>query len=151
MFNKLLEQYVINQYNMKKIEDVVRIFIDLVSTSQMILANKDYYIKITPSYEMKLSGYCSVINSGSKIESFLISDYNSKEKQLEVIEKCVFAYNQLSSVEREFFKRYYYDNQQRDDIQRDMLLYNIAYDHLKKSSTLKFALILGLNKFVNVI
>ncbi len=151
MFSKILNKYVVDQYDMRKIEEVVRIFIDLVSTSQMILANKDYYIRITPSYEMRTNSYNSIMNCSSKIESFLINDYNTKEKQQEIIDKCVYAFNQLTIMEREFFKRYYYDGETREDIQKEMLLYNNVYNDIRKSCTLKFALILGLNNFVNVI
>ncbi len=151
MFKKPFEKYFINQYNMKKIEELVKIFIDLVSTAQMILANKDYYIRITPSYEMRTNSYNPNMNCTSKVESFLINDYNTQEKQQSIIDRCVFAYNQLSNTEREFFKRFYYDGESRENIQKDMLLYNNSYDNIRKSCTLKFALILGLNNFINLI
>ncbi len=151
MFNKIYDRYTINQYDMKKIERLVKIFIDLVTSAQMLLANKDYYIRITPNYEMRTNGYNPAMNHSSKIESFLISDYNTREKQQELIDKCVYAFNQLTLKEREFFKRYFCDKEPRTSIQPEMLLYNNSYDDTRKSCTLKFAIALGLDKFVNLI
>ena len=72
MKEKLLSDFITNQYNIVKLEAVVRTFLNLIDTALLILSNENYDIKLTPTYDMKLTGI-QYVTPTSRVESFLIN------------------------------------------------------------------------------
>ena len=89
MKEKLLSDFITSQYNIRKLEEVTKAFLELIDTVILILADDSYNIKITPSYELKITGYSNVRNVSSKVESFIIHKYDSEEK----LKDLVFKYS----------------------------------------------------------
>ncbi len=146
----ILSNYITEQYDVDKLEEVIKVFMDLIETAMLKLANDDYYIKITPSYEMRFAGN-QLIFKTSKIDSFLVDRYDTDEKLQELLFKCSKSFNNMTKQEREFFTRKFIKQERKFNLINDMSLHQYQYDQLRKSSIVKFCLVLGLDKFVNVI
>ena len=65
-YTHVLTDFMIKQFDVKKLEEIVKAFLELVETATLILDDKDYYIRITPAYEVELAGKSSVRNTCSK-------------------------------------------------------------------------------------
>ena len=146
----LLSNFITDQYDIGKLEEVIKVFLELIDTAVLKLADEDYYIKITQNYEMKFTGGQKSITS-SKIESFLIDKYDSDEKLKELLYKCSKSFNCMSKLEREFFSKIYINLEKKTTVINEMSLHQYQYEQLKKSSIVKFCLVLGLDKFMEVI
>lgn len=146
---RILSDFIVNQFNVKKLEEITKAFLELVETASLILDDKDYYIRITPTYEVNFVGKSSVCNTSSKIETFMIYEYDTKDKLRELIAKYPNAVNTLSKQEQELFIRCFIKKEKKAFIQDAMLLHQYQYDKLKKSMIIKFCVILGLDKYVN--
>lgn len=150
MENKhVLTDFMINQFDVKKLEEMVRAFLELVETASLILDDNDYYIRITPTYEVELAGKSNVRSTSSKIETFMIYKYDSKEKLRDLIAKYPNAVKKLTKEEQELFVRCFINKEKKSYIQEAMILHQYQYDRLKKSTIVKFCIILGLDKYVN--
>lgn len=151
MREKLLSDFITNQYNIRKFEDVTKAFLELIDTVVLILSDDSYNIKITPSYEMKISGYSSVRNTTSKVESFVIHKYDTEEKLKELLFKYSKSFNGMSKIERELFTRLFINREKKTNVMADMSLYQYQFDPIKKSAVVKFCLVLGLDKYIDVV
>ena len=47
-YTHILTDFMIKQFDVKKLEEIVKAFLELVETATLILDDKDYYIRITP-------------------------------------------------------------------------------------------------------
>lgn len=150
MKEKILSEFITNQYNIGKLENVIKIFLNLTDTAILILANEDYSIKITPSYEMKLTGNPQVSVS-SRIESFLIGKYNTDDKLKELLYKYLKSFNNMTKIEREVFTKIFIKQEKKSSVMLDLHLYQYQFDPIKKSAVVKFCLVLGLDKYTEVI
>lgn len=150
MNGKLLSDFITNQYDIGKLEEVTKAFLDLIDTAVLILANEDYDIKITPSYEMKIMG-CKNIIVSSKVESFVIHKYDSDDKLKDLLFKYSQSFNKMSQLERELFTRLFINGEKKSNVMFDMNLYQYQFDPIRKSSVIKFCLVLGLDKYIDVI
>lgn len=149
MKEKLLSKFITNQFNIQKLEEITRAFIELIDTVVLMLSDSTYNIKITPTYEMKVTGYSSVRNVSSKVESFVIQKYDTEEKLKELVYKYSKAFNEMTQVERELFTKIYINNEKKTYIMEEMNLYQYQFDPIKKSAIVKFCLILGLDKYID--
>lgn len=145
---KILSNFIFKQFDIKKLEEILKAFLELVETATLMLDEKDYYIKITPTYEIEIAGKSSVRNVSSKIETFMIYEYDTKDKLRELISKYPNAVKMLSDKERELFIRCFVNKEKKVSIQDSMFLYPYQYDRLKKSTIIKFCIFLGLDKYV---
>ena len=150
MKENLLSNFITNQYNIGKLEEVIRAFLNLTETAIIILSNEDYNIKITSSYEMKLSSRTK-FSTTSRVESFLISKYDSDDKLKELLYKYSKAFNTMTKPERELFSKYIIKGEKKSIVMRDMGIYQYQFDPIKKSAVVKFCLVLGLDKYTEVI
>lgn len=122
----------------------------MTETAIIILSNEDYNIKITSSYEMKLSSRTK-FSTTSRVESFLISKYDSDDKLKELLYKYSKAFNTMTKPERELFSKYFIKEEKKSIVMRDMGIYQYQFDPIKKSAVVKFCLVLGLDKYTEVI
>ena len=150
MKENLLSNFITSQYNIGKLEEVIRAFLNLTETAVIILSNENYNIKITSSYEMKLSSR-SKLSTTSRVESFLISKYDTDDKLKELLYKYSKAFNTMTKVERELFSKYFIKGEKKSIVMRDMNIYQYQFDPIKKSAVVKFCLVLGLDKYTEVI
>ena len=146
---KILSDFIVKQFDVKKLEEMVKAFLELVETASLILDDKDYYIRITPTYEVEIAGKSSCRNVSSKIETFMIYEYDTKDKLRDLIAKYPNAVKMLSKQERELFIRCFINKEKKTFIQDSMILHQYQYDRLKKSMIVKFCVFLGLDKYVN--
>ena len=148
-YTHILTDFMIKQFDVKKLEEIVKAFLELVETATLILDDKDYYIRITPTYEVELVGKSSVRNTCSKIETFMIYEYDSKDKLRDLIVKYPSALEKLTKEEKELFIRCFMNKEKKTYIQEAMILHQYQYDRLKKSAIIKFCVFLGLDKYIN--
>ena len=87
MKEKLLSDFITGQFNIRKLEEITKAFLELIDTVILMLSDETYNIKITPTYEMKITGYSSVRNVSSKVESFVIHKYDTEDKLKELVYK----------------------------------------------------------------
>lgn len=151
MRETILSDFITSQYNIRKLEEVTKTFLELIDTVILILADDSYNIKITPSYELKITGYSSVRNVTSKVESFVIHKYDSEEKLKDLVYKYSKSFNNMSKVERELFTKIFINKEKKTYVMEEMGLYQYQFDPIKKSAVIKFCLVLGLDKYVNAI
>ena len=151
MKEKLLSDFITSQYNIRKLEEVTKAFLELIDTVILILADDSYNIKITPSYELKITGYSNVRNVSSKVESFIINKYDSEEKLKDLVFKYSKSFNSMTKLERELFTKLFINKETKTYIMQDMRLYQYQFDPIKKSAVVKFCLVLGLDKYINAI
>lgn len=151
MRETILSDFITSQYNIRKLEEVTKTFLELIDTVILILADDSYNIKITPSYELKITGYSSVRNVTSKVESFVIHKYDSEEKLKDLVYKYSKSFNNMSKVERELFTKIFINKEKKTYVMEKMGLYQYQFDPIKKSAVVKFCLVLGLDKYVNAI
>lgn len=145
----ILSDFIIKQFDIKKLEEIIKAFIELIETALLILDDKDYYIKITPNYSVELPGHSSVRNTSSKVEGFMIHEYDNKDKLRELIAKYPSAMKKLTKEEQELFIRCFINKEKQVYIQEKMVLHQYQYDKIKKSMVVKFCIILGLDKYTN--
>ena len=151
MKEKLLSDFITSQYNIRKLEEVTKAFLELIDTVILLLADDSYNIKITPSYELKITGYSNVRNVSSKVESFIIHKYDSEEKLKDLVFKYSKSFNSMTKLERELFTKLFINKEKKTYIMQDMRLYQYQFDPIKKSAVVKFCLVLGLDKYINAI
>lgn len=151
MKEKLLSDFITSQYNIRKLEEVTKAFLELIDTVILVLADDSYNIKITPSYELKITGYSNVRNVSSKVESFIIHKYDSEEKLKDLVFKYSKSFNSMTKLERELFTKLFINKEKKTYIMQDMGLYQYQFDPIKKSAVVKFCLVLGLDKYINAI
>lgn len=151
MRETILSDFITSQYNIRKLEEVTKTFLELIDTVILILADDSYNIKITPSYELKITGYSSVRNVTSKVESFVIHKYDSEEKLKDLVYKYSKSFNNMTKVERELFTKIFINKEKKTYVMEEMGLYQYQFDPIKKSAIIKFCLVLGLDKYVNAI
>ena len=116
MREKILSNFITNQYDIKKLEEVTKIFLELIDAVILILADESYNIKITPSYELKITGYTSSRNVTSKVESFIIKKYDSEEKLKDLVYKYSKSFNGMTKLERELFTKIFINKEKKTHI-----------------------------------
>lgn len=151
MRETILSDFITSQYNIRKLEEVTKTFLELIDTVILILADDSYNIKITPSYELKITGYSNVRNVTSKVESFVIHKYDSEEKLKDLVYKYSKSFNNMSKTERELFTKIFINKEKKTYVMEEMGLYQYQFDPIKKSAVVKFCLVLGLDKYINAI
>ena len=151
MRETILSDFITSQYNIRKLEEVTKTFLELIDTVILILADDNYNIKITPSYELRITGYSNVRNVTSKVESFVIHKYDSEEKLKDLVFKYSKSFNNMSKTERELFTKIFINKEKKTYVMEEMGLYQYQFDPIKKSAVVKFCLVLGLDKYINAI
>jgi len=146
--NQYLSNFIVNQFNVKKFQKMIKAFLNLVENFQVLIDADDYYIKITPTYEIKVGG--SKKPTSSKIESFVFNQYNTIEKQKELLLKFKNALNSLNEIERKVFVSIFINNLTTADLCEDLIIYPDKLNVIKKSAIVKFCLKLGFDKFMDI-
>ena len=100
--NDFMNKYIVDQFNYPDYRKLIEIFINLIDTLQISIGDYESGISITPSYNMNYSGYSGKLTN-SKIESFLIRDYNTELKAKACIKKYTNAFNKLNDQEKLIF------------------------------------------------
>lgn len=136
--NAFLQKDFMCQFNIDKLNKMIKVFISLIKTMQLELGDLNS-IKITPSYEMRYSGF--IQPSSSKIESFMLKDYDNEIKLRECISKFQEAFNCLGKIEREWFIKYYIKNEKNSNMNiNDVVEYQPReFVNLRWSAIVKFA------------
>ena len=145
--NDLLNEYVVNQFPIKKFSEMIKACIGIVETFELILDDKDYYICYTSHYGIKIG--TSQRSTGSKVETFNIKKYDNAPKMKEFILKYYNAFDSLSFCEKQVFKETFINNTKDVVILEKLGLYNDLLSAIRKSAIVRFSLILGFDKFVN--
>ena len=87
----LLSNFITDQYDIGKLEEVIKVFLELIDTAVLKLADEDYYIKITQNYEMKFTGGKYAITKTdeedflNKIEAFAASKMHNKTHSIQLV------------------------------------------------------------------
>ena len=148
--NELLSKFIVSQYDVKKLEEIIKVFLELIETAQLILDDEGYSIKITPNYEMKIAGLGNTKPTSSKLEAFVIHKYDSLSKLQDLLLKYPKAFNMLSEKEKLIFKKLYIDAEKKSVIQEELMMYQYQFDAIKKSMVVKFSIVLGLDKYIDI-
>lgn len=143
-----LSDFIINQFNCSKLEEMIIGFLDLIQTAQFVLSDDNYQIKITPTYEMRLAGSSTVRKVSSKVESLVIHKYNTEDKLQDLVIKYPQAFNNLNSDEKMIFYRVFINHDKQNVICDELSIYPYQFQYIKKSAMVKFCLYLGLEKYV---
>ena len=143
-----LSDFIVNQFDCSKLEQMIVGFLDLIQTAQFILSDDNYQIKITPSYEMRLTGSSSVRKVSSKVESLVIHKYDTEDKLQDLILKYPQAFNNLNSDEKNIFYKIFINREKQNVICDELNIYPYQFQYIKKSAMVKFCLYLGLEKYV---
>lgn len=146
--NNILNKYIINQFNYADYRTMVEIFINLIETLEMKLDQSSSSIQLTSNYGMIFNG-SDCKSTTSKIETFLIANYNTEYKIRGCMTKFVGAYNKLNNYEKEIFYYTFFKNT-KDQIIIDTLgISNFDLNRVRKSAVIKFSLLLGFDKIIN--
>lgn len=146
--NDLLKNFIINQFNYASYRRLVEIFINLIQTLQISIGDYENGISITPKYEMDYSGFHGKI-ANSKIESFLIKDYDTEWKVKICIKKYTYAFNNLNDIEKEIFYKTFILDEKDEIIIAESNINNKDLNRVRKSAVIKFSLYLGFDKIIN--
>ena len=147
--NNFLSDYIVSQFDIKKFETIIQAFLGLVELAQIMLNNPDYNYKITSNNEVRLSGFSTVRNISSKVESMVIHKYDNQPKLEELILKYPLAIKNLNEWERALFIDIYERNKSYSDIMNETSLIHYQFDYIRKSMIIRFCLSLGLEKYIN--
>lgn len=146
--NDFLNKYIIDQFNYATYKKIVEIFINLINTLQISVGDYETGISITPKYEMDYAGFHGrVVNS--KIESFLIRDYNTEWKAKSCIKKYTCAFNSLNKLEKVIFYKTFIIKEKDEIIMLDYRICNKELNKVRKSAVIKFSLYLGFDKIID--
>lgn len=141
--NNVLTDDVIKQFDYASIKKNIINFISSIDLLCFKLKKLEKP-KITPNYEIKYSFGVPVANS--KIESFVLNKIYLENQIEEIISKYVNAINSLNKMEREvFIKTYLYET--KDEIicyEMNIIFHKLL--QIRKSASIKFNLILDLDK-----
>ena len=148
--NDFLNKYIADQFDYTKYRKIVEIFINLIETLLMTIGDYENSIRITPKYEMDYTGFQGKLTS-SKIESFLIKDYNTELKARACIKKFTYGFNKLNIFEKEIFYKTFISKEKDSTLKKEYKMCNNELNKIRKSAVIKFALYLGLDKLVNKI
>ena len=55
--NDYMVDYIVNQFPIDKYVEMIFAFLSLIESFEKIIDNEDYYIRITPKYELKIGSY----------------------------------------------------------------------------------------------
>lgn len=146
-YNDYLKKYIVDQFDYVSYKKLVEIFINLIETLQITIGDFETGISITPSYEMNYSGYSSKIPN-SKIESFIIKDYNTECKAKICIKKFTVAFNRLNELEKKVFYNTFIDKNKDEIIISELNLCSKDLNKIRKSAVIKFSLYLGFDKII---
>ena len=93
-----MTDYVTNQFPIVKFKEMIFAYLNIVELFQVMLNDKDYYIRITPTYELRTSS--GKLPTNSKIESFVIKKYDNKVKMEDCVLQYPMAFNELNEEDR---------------------------------------------------
>lgn len=142
-----LSNFIIKQFDVVKFKKMIKVFLSLVENFQIVLDEEEYYIKLTPSYEIRVGGASKPTHS--KVESFVIKQYDTAEKKQQLILKYKLAFNCLNDLERKVFYAVFLEHKTTIDICEDLIVYPDKLNYVKKSAIVRFALKLGFDKFID--
>ena len=142
-------EYTIRQYDINKLKEVIKVFLEMIESFQSIIDEDSYYIKITSSYEIKVGGIQKP--TSSKVEHFVINKYDTIDKQKQLLLKYKNALNRLNEMERTVFINTFIYETSTEELCDKLITYKDKIVLARKSGIVRFCQILGLDKFTNLI
>lgn len=137
--------FVVNQFPIDKFKEMIFAYLDLIESFESILSDDNYYIRITPKYELKLGA--TRMPTSSKIESFIINKYDNKDKMEDCILKFPVAFNNLNKEEQRVFVETFIHNKKDVEINEQLGLHSVLLNTIRKSAIVRFSLVLGFDKY----
>lgn len=144
---KYLTNFIIEQFNVKKFKEMIKIFLNLVNNFQSFLESEEYTIRLTSNYEIRVGG--NLKPTTSTVETFLYSKYDTNEKKEQLLLKYKSAFNSLNEMERKIFIETFINNATTTEICDKFYIYPNKISFIKKSAIVKFSLRLGFDHFVD--
>jgi ArpU family phage transcriptional regulator len=112
----------------------------------VMLNDKDYYIRITPTYELRTSS--GKLPTNSKIESFVIKKYDNKVKMEDCVLQYPMAFNELNEEERQVFLKTFVERKKDIEIIEELRIHSVKLNTIRKSAIVRFSIKLGFDKYV---
>lgn len=146
--NEILNKYIADQFDYGSYRKIVEIFINLIETLLLTIGDYETGISITPKYEMDYAGFHGKLTN-SKIESFLIKDYNTEQKVKACIKKYTYAFNKLNDIEKQIFYKTFVIKEKDSILKEEYEICNNELNKIRKSAVIKFSLYLGFDKIIH--
>ena len=146
--NDFMNKYIVDQFNYPDYRKLIEIFINLIDTLQISIGDYESGISITPSYNMNYSGYSGKLTN-SKIESFLIRDYNTELNAKACIKKYTNAFNKLNDQEKLIFYKTFIEDVKDEIILEECGMCSNDLNKIRKSAVIRFSLHLGFDKIID--
>lgn len=142
-----LSDFVIRQFDIKTFKEMIHAFISLIDNFQRIIDKEEYYIKLTPNYEVRVGG--NLKPTHSKVESFIFKKYDEEWKMEQLLLKFKVAFNSLNEAERKVFIATFVDKKTNLDLCEEIITYYDKITIIRKSAIVRFCLKLGFEKLVD--
>ena len=146
--NEFLSDFIVNQYDILKLRNVINVFINIVYEFEMMI-NDDYFkIKRTSNGEIKVGG--DKKPPSNRVESLTIMKYDSKSKMEDILLKYKMATNYLNEYEKLIFNKTFLEGKTNIEICQELYIYDTKLTKIRNSAIIRFCLYLGLDKFTNI-
>jgi hypothetical protein len=146
--SKYKTEVTLKYFNVEVLHEMICAFLEIKDDLILILDEEDYIPKLTTNFELKVNTPNKPTNS--KIESIVLSYYDTKEKVRDLILKHPFAFNILDKDERVLFHSIYEERlNDQQIIERYPEFYSEKIKKMRKTIIIKFALKLGLNTYMD--
>lgn len=144
--SEFMTDYVTNQFPIVKFKEMIFAYLNIVELFQVMLNDKDYYIRITPTYELRTSS--GKLPTNSKIESFVIKKYDNKVKMEDCVLQYPMAFNELNEEERQVFLKTFVERKKDIEIIEELRIHSVKLNTIRKSAIVRFSIKLGFDKYV---
>lgn len=147
--NMFLSNYVVNQYPVEKLKEIIFITLDIVETFLLELEEGfDYDSSSVASYGEK---YGSSKYMESKIESLYIRNINDEKSMTDFLNTYYKAYNSLNDEEKNIFDATFIDRLTDTEIIDKYKTYSKLITSVRRSAIVRFSIKAGLDKFINIV
>ena len=144
--SEFMTDYVTNQFPIVKFKEMIFAYLNIVELFQVMLNDKDYYIRITPTYELRTSS--GKLPTNSKIESFVIKKYDNKVKMEDCVLQYPMAFFELNEEERQVFLKTFVERKKDIEIIEELRIHSVKLNTIRKSAIVRFSIKLGFDKYV---
>src|SRR5574344_1082737 len=144
--SEFMTDYVTNQFPIVKFKEMIFAYLNIVELFQVMLNDKDYYIRITPTYELRTSS--GKLPTNSKIESFVIKKYDNKVKMEDCVLQYPMAFNELNEEERQVFLKTFVERKKDIEIIEELRIHSVKLNTIRKRAIVRFSIKLGFDKYV---
>lgn len=142
-----LSEELTSQYPIEKFKKLILDVIDIVENFIIELGDESKYdSSSTAKYDEAIGTH--QFSTNSKIESMLIKMYDQEPKKREFIDKYFKVLKSLDKLERKAFICTFIKGMETEDLIEILKLSDKPVRRIKKSAIVRFALRLGLDKFI---